>query len=109
MTDTVKAELDRVVEVLVGTGIVTKIILFGSHARGDGNPNSDIDLCVLTSVKDKRPIDVTIELRGNLIGVRKSAVDLFALEQNEFYNHAKRPTSFHYEILNNGVTLYDNG
>jgi predicted nucleotidyltransferase len=108
MTETIKAELDRIVKTLVETGIVTKIILFGSHARGEGSPDSDIDLCVLTSVKDRRPLDVSIELRVKLIGVRKSAVDLFALEQDDFYVHAKRPTSFHYEILTNGVTLYDN-
>jgi len=109
MTEIVKNELDKIVDTLVKTGIVTKIILFGSHARGEAAPDSDIDLCVLTPVKDRRPLDITVDLRKKLRGVKTMPLDLFALEQDDFYFHAKRPTSFHHEILNNGVLLYDHG
>jgi predicted nucleotidyltransferase len=43
-----------------------KLILFGSHARGDARPDSDIDvLVVLPEVSDKRR--VAIEIRRTLI------------------------------------------
>jgi predicted nucleotidyltransferase len=106
MTAAVKSELDRIVNTLVETGIVTKIILFGSHARGDGTPDSDIDLCVLTSVEDRHPIDLIVDFRKKLRGVRTMPLDLLAYNKENFYYHAKRPTSFEYEIVENGISLY---
>jgi predicted nucleotidyltransferase len=44
MNQTVKTELDKIVTTLTDTGIVTKIILFGSYARGEETPKSDIEL-----------------------------------------------------------------
>ena len=106
MTDAVKNELDRIVNTLVNTGIVTKIILFGSYAKGEERPNSDIDLCVLTQVSDKHPLDVTIDLRVKLIKVRESPLDLFAYNQDAFWRQAGRQTSFEREIAETGVVLY---
>jgi predicted nucleotidyltransferase len=107
MTDTVKAELDRIVKTLVETGIVTKIILFGSHARGEGKPDSDIDLCVLTSETEKHPINLMADFRSMVRKVRTMPLDLLAYNQDNFYHHAKRQTSFEHEIAKEGVLLYD--
>jgi len=106
MTETVKNELDRIVDTLVETGIVTKIILFGSHARGEETPESDIDLCVLTLVKNKRSIELMQDFRRKLYGVKKMPMDLFAYNQDVFYDHAARPTSFEHEIAKEGVMIY---
>ena len=44
-----------------------RIILFGSHARGDASPDSDVDLLVvLSQVDDKRK--AAIEIRRALSG-----------------------------------------
>ncbi len=107
MNQNVKAELDKIVSTLAETGIVTKIILFGSYAKGEETPDSDIDLCVLTTVRDRRSVDVTTDLRLKLWDVQTMPLDLFALNQDDFYSHAKRPTTFQYEIANNGVLIYD--
>ena len=109
MSDKVKAELDRIVNTLVETGIVTKIILFGSHARGDATANSDIDLCVLTLVEPKSSVELIADFRMKLWGVRTMPLDLLAYNQDNFYFHAKRPTSFEHEIAKNGVLVYGNG
>ena len=106
MNQSVKTELDKIVSTLAETGIVTKIILFGSYAKGEETPSSDIDLCVLTTVKDKRSVEVTTDLRLKLWDVQTMPLDLFALNQDDFYAHAKRPTSFEYEIAKTGVMLY---
>ncbi len=43
-----------------------RLILFGSHARGDARPNSDIDiLVVLPEVSDKRR--AAVEIRRTLV------------------------------------------
>jgi predicted nucleotidyltransferase len=38
MNKKVKTELDNIVNTLVDTGIVSRIILFGSYARGEETP-----------------------------------------------------------------------
>jgi uncharacterized protein len=106
MTSTVKNELDRIVSTLADTGIVSKIILFGSHARGDDSPGSDIDICVLTWVKDKHPIELIADFRSKVRGVRTMPLDLLAYNQEHFYSIAERPTSFEHEIAKDGVLIY---
>ncbi len=41
---------------------VKRIILFGSRAHGHPDSDSDIDLCVITDLGDKRKLDV---IEGN--------------------------------------------
>jgi len=106
MTEAVREELDRIVNALVETGIVSKIILFGSHARGEERPDSDIDLCVLTPIKDRHPIDLMKEFRRKLCRVKRKPMDLLAYNQDHFYNTAKRSSSFEHEIEKEGVLIY---
>jgi len=106
MTEKVKSELDRIVDTLVQTGIVTKIILFGSYACGEETENSDIDLCVLTPEKNRRSIDIMIELRRKLRGVKKMPLDLLAYNQDDFSARAKSYGSFQHHITEHGVVLY---
>jgi len=106
MTAAVKCELDRIVEALVKTGIVSKIILFGSYARGEETPESDVDLCVLTPEKDKHPIDLMVDLMREVRKIRKAPTDLLAYNQEHFYRTAERPTSFEHEIAKEGVLIY---
>ena len=109
MNERIQKELDAMVEVLVETGIVTRIILFGSQACGEETADSDIDLCVLTTVKDRHPIDVGVDLRMELRSIQKTPLDLLAYNQDDFFFHAKRPTSFENHIVREGVTLYEHG
>jgi len=109
MNETVKNELDRIVNTLVETGIVTKIILFGSYASGDETPASDIDLCVLTPVKDRHPVDIIVDLRVKLIKIRETPLDLLAYNQDDFSARAERKGSFQRHIMEHGVVLYEHG
>ncbi len=59
--------LDEIVRRIVDVAQPEKIILFGSAARGEMGPHSDVDLLV---VKDgKRSLDVMKEIYMNLDGV----------------------------------------
>jgi predicted nucleotidyltransferase len=53
-----KAQIDRIVKRIVNKFHPEKIILFGSQARGDAGPDSDIDLLVVMpvvgSIREKR-------------------------------------------------------
>jgi len=107
MNEKAKTELNNIVDTLAGTGIVSQIFLFGSYAKGEETPDSDIDLCVLTPVKDKHPVDLIADFWMKIWNIRTLPVDLLAYNQDHFYFHAKRPTSFEHEIAENGVLIYE--
>jgi predicted nucleotidyltransferase len=108
MTDTLRDELDKIVKTIVDTGMASKIILFGSAARGDAKPDSDIDLCVLTPITDRRPRDITVDLRMRLWDVqKKTPLDLLTYNQERFEYQASRDRSFESIIDREGVVLYE--
>ena len=50
----VQADIDRMVKRIVKNFDPELIILFGSQARGDAGPDSDVDLLVVMAVKGSR-------------------------------------------------------
>jgi predicted nucleotidyltransferase len=107
MTEYIQNELNTIVKTIADTGIVSKIILFGSFARGDETPDSDIDLCVLTPITDRRPRDMKVDLRMAILDVQKTPLDLLMYNQEAFAEHASRPTSFEHMISTQGRVLYE--
>jgi predicted nucleotidyltransferase len=103
----VKEEIDNIVKTIADTGLASKIILFGSMARGDDRPDSDIDLCVLTPVKDRRTRDMKVDLGMAILPIQKTPIDLLMYQQEKFSEHASRQTSFEYIISNEGRTMYE--
>jgi predicted nucleotidyltransferase len=65
--------LDEIVRRIVEVATPEKIILFGSTARGEMGPNSDLDLLVVKSGAHRRRLAQAIYM--NLIGVGQ-AVDV---------------------------------
>ena len=107
MTEQRKNELNTIVKTIADTGIVSKIILFGSMARGEETTDSDIDLCVLTPIKDRRPLDISIELRRKLFNVKNVPLDLLTYNQDKFAEYAASPASFAHHINTEGVVVYE--
>jgi len=106
MTTHLQNELNNIIKTIADTGIASKIILFGSLARGEENPDSDIDLCVLTPISDRRPIDISIELRRKLFNI-KSPIDILTYNQDRFAEHVTKQTSFAHMISKEGVVIYE--
>jgi len=52
--ETRQEEIQKMVELIVERFHPEKIILFGSHARGEAGPDSDVDLLVVMPVKGSR-------------------------------------------------------
>jgi predicted nucleotidyltransferase len=110
MDEKVKTELDNIVRVLAATGTVSQIFLFGSYARGEETPDSDIDLCVLTPMKDKRNYELIVDylLSIHKQKVRTMPLDLLAYNQDRFYDHISQyPKSFERDIVDKGLLLYE--
>jgi len=107
MNEKVKTELNNIVRALADTGTVSKIFLFGSYARGEETPDSDIDLCVLTPEKVDDDFELASNFRTKLRGIKTMPLDLLAFNQDEFYTYYEFPASIQYEIAENGVLLYE--
>ena len=106
MTAQIRNELDNIIKTIADTGLASKIILFGSLARGEESPDSDIDLCILTPITDRRPIDISIELRCKLFNV-KNPLDILTYNQDRFAEHATQQSSFANVINKEGVVVYE--
>ena len=52
--ETVQRQIAEMVERIVRGFDPERVILFGSHARGDADPDSDVDLLVVMHVKGSR-------------------------------------------------------
>ncbi len=97
-----KDELARVVEELKKAG-VKRIVLFGSLAKDDIGPFSDIDLLVVRETKKR-----FIERLGELYELidPKYALDLLVYTPSEF-DTMKKKSIFIKQILREGKLLYE--
>ena len=68
MAAPVTAEIERLVSLIVSEAHPLRVILFGSSARGDTTPSSDIDLLVVMPVGTHR-LHTMQRLYGSIRGV----------------------------------------
>jgi len=83
-----------------------QIFLFGSHASGKAGKESDIDLCVIADLKNKRKIDLISEIRRELIDRISSPLDILVYNEEEFKERAKLRTTLEHKILSDGIKVY---
>ncbi|MCA6502285.1 MAG: nucleotidyltransferase domain-containing protein [Pseudanabaena sp.] len=96
-------ELKQELQELYGDRLV-KLILFGSHARGEANPDSDIDLlAVLKSpVSQVQEISYMSDLRVKILLERDELVSIIPITEEDF---SKRNVSFLRNIRKEGIEL----
>ncbi len=81
-----------------------QIILFGSHARGDAGPDSDVDLLVVMPVeKSKREKAVEIEVALHGFGLPK---DIIVSTPEEFAWRKEVIGTIEYPAAHEGKVLY---
>ena len=92
------------VERIIAVANPIKIIAFGSRARGDFRPESDLDLAVMFEQLDPsqpRPIN-----RATLRDI-VMPIDLLAFDTERYDLFRTSPNSVYYGIEHEGITLYD--
>jgi predicted nucleotidyltransferase len=82
-----------------------KIILFGSHARGEAGPDSDVDLLVVMAVEGSKRLKAT-EIDVALFGINVP-VDLIVVRPEELERYRHQIGSIFYPALRDGKVLYD--
>ena len=101
----IQAQIDRMVKRIVRRFHPEKIILFGSRARGDAGPDSDVDLLVVTSSDGSRH-DKTDEIREALgdIVVPK---DIFVTSPEDFAWRKEIVGTIEWPAAHEGKVLYE--
>jgi predicted nucleotidyltransferase len=82
-----------------------KIILFGSYAAGNPNPDSDLDLIVIRDTdlpRQKRSFDIQKSLIGTLI-----PMDILVYTQKEFDQEQQEKYSFLHSAIKNSKIVYE--
>ena len=81
-----------------------RIILFGSHARGDAVPDSDVDLLVIMPLNGKSPhhhaAQIYLKCRSPF------PVDILVRTREEFEHRQRTRDWFIREIAREGIILY---
>ena len=85
---------------------VKQIFIFGSHAYGEPDKDSDIDLCVITELNNKRKIDIIREIRRELIDLISNPLDILIYSEKEFDERAALRSTLEHKILTNGIKVY---
>ena len=100
--------LDKIVEILVREANPERIILFGSHARGDANADSDVDLLIVERDFEDQRAEM-VRLRHALSPLR-IPVDVLVTNLDRLQSSwADFPGSYLYDALREGKVLYAMG
>jgi predicted nucleotidyltransferase len=81
-----------------------KIILFGSHARGEGGPDSDVDLLVVMAVEGSKR-EAQIKIRQTLLDIRIPK-DVIVSRPEEFVWRKEISGTIEYPAVREGKVLY---
>jgi predicted nucleotidyltransferase len=91
---------------LAGKFDAKQIILFGSHAYGKAAKESDIDLCIIADLKNKRKIELMREIRRELVDLISNPLDILVYNEDEFIERAKLANTLEHKIMRDGIKVY---
>jgi uncharacterized protein len=97
-------ELNEIVRRVVEAASPLKIILFGSTARGEAGPDSDVDVLVVVQDGVHR-LDTAQSIYRHLLGV-KVAVDVVVATETDLELYKDAAGLVYREALRNGRMLY---
>ena len=84
---------------------LAKVILYGSYARGEATPGSDIDLLLL--VKDKKKGDrlKALDIANKFFEERELLFSPRVMEKETFNEKLDKNYGFHKEVAQQGVEI----
>ena len=107
MTSELKALLDAIVQKLIKYFAPQKVILYGSYAYGNPEPDSDLDLLIIKETSE-RFIDRWQSVRRILSDpTRMAPIETLVLTPGEISDRIARGDQFIAEILKKGRVLYE--
>ncbi|HDR4241419.1 TPA: nucleotidyltransferase domain-containing protein [Bacillus anthracis] len=108
INEEVQRELDLLVQKIRETvSSVQKIILFGSHAYGTPNEDSDFDLCIVVEGVGERKREGINLINWGIYDVMETPVDILVYGPEEFQERASRTVTMEHKIALEGKVLYE--
>lgn len=102
VVNNIQNEIDSIKEQIVSRYAPSKIVLFGSQAKGNATKRSDIDLCIVKDTDNKRDL-----LTDMYLNVESSKpFDLLLYTGSEWNECVKDTSSFAYLINTRGTVIY---
>jgi predicted nucleotidyltransferase len=98
--DTIQRMVDRVVERFRPT----RVVLFGSHARGEASADSDVDLLIVMPLAGGR-LATAVEIRKVLRGFGV-AKDVVLLTPEEYERKRRIPGTIAWPAEHEGIVLH---
>ena len=103
--ENVYQKIDMMVERIISEFHPLKVILFGSYASGATNPDSDVDLLVVMSIKgSKRKQAAKIDAS---LADRDVPLDLIVVTPEEFEQYRDIAGHILYPAVRQGKVLYE--
>ncbi|QGA80381.1 nucleotidyltransferase domain-containing protein [Candidatus Nanohalobium constans] len=84
---------------------VEEIILYGSYARDDYTPGSDIDVVILVNEEQREDEEKVFDIVERYMAERDLMFSPRIYEENEFRSKEERGYSFHTNVTSEGITL----
>jgi len=106
MDTAIKAELNKLKELIINIIPVEQIYLFGSYAYGTPHIDSDIDLFVV--LKDEvqmRDIEAAIKIRLAIAEHQAMPLDLLVIKNSRYLERKTAPT-LERKIAREGILIY---
>jgi len=98
-----KSLLDKIVRRIVEVAEPEKIILFGSAARGEMGPNSDVDLLVVKSGVHRRELAMRLYEEVGGLGC---AIDIIVVTPGDIERYGHPPALILEPALREGKVVY---
>lgn len=95
----------RAAELLREAAQPSKIILFGSYARGTPDEDSDVDILVVERIVPDRVAEMVRLCR--VLSPLRIPVDLLVVSEQTFHHWSDTPGSVYFEASREGRILYE--
>ena len=105
MNEQVKNELEIIKESVLNAVPASAMYLFGSHAYGEPNNESDLDIYVVVPDKSMCDMDTRVNLSIDIRKRISKPIDLFIRDKNSFDYRISAPT-LERKIYREGVKFY---
>ena len=100
-----QATISEMTELLKEAARPRRIVLFGSHARGEAEPGSDVDVLVVeTDVPDRGAEMVRL---NRVLSPLRMPVDLLVVSEDVFQYWCDTPGTVYFEAATEGKVLYE--
>jgi len=97
-------EFKAALEQSLGSQLI-ELKLFGSKARGDDRPNSDIDVLVIVATDDWRIRDKVYDVATDILLQRDVCISPKVISKKKFEQLCKERTSFMSNVSRDAITV----